>query len=162
MSEEKIKKEYERIESLSKNPQSTLLAMLHFIQKEKGFITEQDAEYLSSISKIPYSKVKAVMTFYTMYNLKKTGIHHIQICRNLSCHMAGAPALKKIIENELSIKEGEVTPDGLFSLTEVECLGSCGTAPVIMINETYHENMNEEKLKALLKELKEKNENTTR
>lgn len=151
---EKFKKEYEKIKAGSADTQSALLAMLHEIQKENGYISDKDAEELSALTGIAYSRIKAVMTFYTMYNLKKTGKYHIQICRNLSCHMAGAPALRKTVEKKLSLKEGETTSDGLFSFTEVECLGSCGTAPVIMINETYHENMDENKLEKLIENLR--------
>ncbi|GAB4028539.1 MAG: NADH-quinone oxidoreductase subunit NuoE [Elusimicrobiota bacterium] len=151
---EKFRKEYERIKADSTDMQSGLLAMLHEIQKENGYISQEDAQELSALTDISYSRIKAVMTFYTMYNLKKTGKYHIQICRNLSCHMAGAPELRKALEKKLSIREGEITHDGLFSFNEVECLGSCGTAPVIMVNETYHENMDENKLEKLIGNLR--------
>lgn len=154
MLREDTKKNFQRIIESSKDPQSAILALLHEIQKENGYICEEDACELSELTKIPYSKIKSVMTFYTMYNLRKTGKYHIQLCRNLPCHIAKAAALKEIIEKTLNIKEGEITQDGLFSFSQVECLGSCGTAPVIMVNETYHESMDEDKLKKLIEDLR--------
>ncbi len=151
---ENFRKDFQKIMASSADAQSAVLALLHEIQKENGYVSEEDACELSELTKIPYSRIKAVMTFYTMYNLKKTGKYHIQLCRNLSCHMAGAPALKQAIEKNLGIKEGEITKDGLFSFCEVECLGSCGTAPVIMVNETYHENMDEAGLEKLIENLR--------
>ncbi|MEW5951557.1 MAG: NAD(P)H-dependent oxidoreductase subunit E [Elusimicrobiota bacterium] len=154
MLKENFKKYFENLKKSDNNLESHLLAMLHEIQKENGHICEEDIEELSGLTQLPYSRIKAVLTFYTMYNLKKTGKYHLQICRNLSCHMAGAPKLRKILEEKLKIKEGEVTADGFFSFCEAECLGSCGTAPVISVNETYHENMDEKKLEKLLEDLR--------
>ena len=89
-----------------------------------------------------------------MFYRKPVGKHVLQVCRNLSCTMLGGQRLRKRIEERLGIVEGETTPDGRFTLLEVECLGSCGTAPVLMVNDRYHESVSAEDLDRLLSELK--------
>ena len=103
---------------------------------------------------LPYSRVKAVTTFYTMFNLEPVGKYHLQVCRNISCHMAGAEGLLGRLRSRLGIEEGETTKDGLFTLSAVECLGACGAAPVMQVNEKYFEKLDEAKLDALLEELR--------
>ncbi|MGC8867643.1 MAG: NADH-quinone oxidoreductase subunit NuoE [Elusimicrobiales bacterium] len=150
----------EKIESIIKKyptKESAILEILHIIQKEKNYITEDDINWLSEMFGINYSRIKAVATFYTMYNLKKTGKYHIQICRNISCHISGYRKIKEYIEKKLNIKEGEVSLDGMWSLVCVECLGSCGTAPVMMINQTYYEKLTEEKIDNIIEEILRKN-----
>ncbi|MCX7648720.1 MAG: NAD(P)H-dependent oxidoreductase subunit E, partial [Elusimicrobiales bacterium] len=132
--------------------ESAIISILHEIQKEKNYIEDSDISELAKLTELPYSKIKAVLTFYTMFNSKKVGKYHIQICRNISCHMAGAKKIEKYISEKLG--EGEVTKDLLFSYSTVECLGSCGTAPVIMINETYYENVDEKKIDEIIEKLK--------
>ena len=154
---EEFKKNYKTIIEKFETKESSILELLHLIQKENGYISEDDINDLSKLIDIPYSKIKAVLTFYTMFNQKKVGRYHIQICRNISCHMAGSKNLERYIKEKLGINEGEITPDGLFSYTTVECLAGCGNAPVIMINETYYENVDEKKLDEIINNLKIKN-----
>jgi len=153
---DRFKKEYKNIIAKFEDKNSALLSLLHEIQKENGYIKEEDVNELSELIDLPYSKIKSALSFYTMYNLKKVGKYHIQVCRNLSCHIAGSNSLMEFIFDKLKLKENEITEDGMFSLSTVECLGSCGTAPVIMINDTYHENMDLEKLERLIDELRKK------
>lgn len=159
MLSENFKKNLKQILEKYENKYSAILELLHQINKEKGFVEESDIDELSSLIDVPYSRIKSVLTFYTMYNKKKVGKYHIQICKNISCHMAGAKNIIKKIQEKLKIKEGEITPDGLFSYGTCECLGSCGTAPVIMINEKYYENIDEKKLDEILENLKNENNN---
>ncbi len=142
--------EINKIISKYEKKESSILEIFHYIQKYNGYIEESDLEELSKLTGIPYSRLKSVLTFYTMFNQKKVGKYHIQICRNISCHMAGSKKLEEFLKKELKISEGEVSSDGLFSYTTVECLGACGNAPVVMINETYHEKMDENKLKEFI------------
>ena len=100
------------------------------------------------------SAVYEVATFYTMYNLQPTGKFHICVCRTLSCYLLGKQEIVDYLQRELGIKPGEISADGQFSLEEVECLGHCGTAPVVQINGEFYENMNVEKLTDLLATLK--------
>jgi NADH-quinone oxidoreductase subunit E len=100
-------------------------------------------------------EVPETLSFYTYFPREGAGKYHIQICTNVSCLLCGAEQLAKYLEEELSIKVGQTTPDGLFTLTEVECLGSCGTAPVMQINQKYYENLTRAKVDEILAELRE-------
>ncbi|NLH39715.1 MAG: NAD(P)H-dependent oxidoreductase subunit E [Elusimicrobia bacterium] len=151
---EKIKKNYKSIVEKFEKKESALISLLYEIQKENNYISDGDISELSSLIDMPYSRIKSVLTFYTMFNQKKTGKYHIQVCRNLSCSMSGARNIINFIKENLKINEHEVSDDGLFSYTTVECLGACGSSPVVMINDTYYENMDEKKLRELIDKLR--------
>lgn len=133
---------------------AALIPLLLELQKEKGFVAEEAMDELAKFLGLPYSRVKAVVTFYTMFNREPAGKYHLQVCRNISCHMAGAPGLLARLREKLGIAEGETTKDGLFTLSAVECLGACGAAPVMQVNDDYFEKLDEAKLDALLDDLK--------
>ena len=95
-----------------------------------------------------------VVSFYTMYNMKPIGRHHIQVCRTLSCALGGSEKITDFIKKKLDIELGQTTADGRFTLSEVECLASCGTAPMMQINDDYYESLNEEKVTEILDSLK--------
>ncbi|HCC48457.1 MAG TPA: NADH-quinone oxidoreductase subunit NuoE [Elusimicrobia bacterium] len=133
---------------------AALIPLLHEVQKEQGFVAEEAMDELAALLGLPYARVKAVVTFYTMFNRAPVGKYHLQVCRNISCHMAGAPGLLNRLRDKLGIAEGETTKDGLFTLSAVECLGACGAAPVMQVNEEYFEKLDEAKLDALLEDLK--------
>ncbi|MDA8130157.1 MAG: NADH-quinone oxidoreductase subunit NuoE [Elusimicrobia bacterium] len=133
---------------------AALIPLLHEVQKEAGYVAEEAMDELAALLGLPYSRVKAVVTFYTMFNREPVGKYHLQLCRNISCHMAGAPDLLKHLKGTLGIGEGETTPDGLFTLSTAECLGACGSAPVMQVNEKYFENLDAQKLDALLDDLR--------
>jgi NADH-quinone oxidoreductase subunit E len=95
-----------------------------------------------------------VLSFYTQFRRKPIGRWHLQMCRNMSCSMRGAETVLSYVEKRLGIRPGQTTPDGRYTLSTAECLGSCGTAPMMMVNDTYHENLTHEKLDALLEGLK--------
>lgn len=133
---------------------AALIPLLHELQGEAGYVAEEAMDELAKFLGLPYSRVKAVVTFYTMFNREPAGKYHLQVCRNISCHMAGAPGLLARLRDKLGIAEGETTPDGLFTLSAVECLGSCGTAPVMQVNDRYFERLDEAKLDALLDDLR--------
>ncbi|MDD5207780.1 MAG: NADH-quinone oxidoreductase subunit NuoE [Elusimicrobiales bacterium] len=133
---------------------AALIPLLHEMQKEAGYVAEEGMDALALLLGLPYSRVKAVVTFYTMFNREPVGKYHLQVCRNISCHMAGAEGLLTRLRSRLGIAEGETTKDGLFTLSAVECLGACGSAPVMQVNEKYFENLNDEKLDALLEDMK--------
>jgi len=103
---------------------------------------------------VPRIQIEEVLSFYTQYRRAPIGRWHLQTCRNVSCSMRGAERLIDHLARRLGIQPGQTTPDGRFTLSHVECLGSCGTAPVVMVNDTYHENMSAEKVDALLEQLK--------
>ncbi len=115
-----------------------LVMMLHRIQNEFGYVPRAAAEKLSLISGIPLAKIYGVITFYHFFKTTKPGKHKISVCMGTACYLKGGQELLGETRSILSIEPDEVTDDGLFSVDEVRCLGCCGLAPVIMIdNEVY-------------------------
>jgi NADH-quinone oxidoreductase subunit E len=133
---------------------SALLAVLHLIQQERGYIAREDELWTAERLKLPAAEVTGVVSFYTMFRTSPVGRHHIQVCRTLSCQIRGCRELVEHLRQKLGIGEGGVTADGRFSLVTVECLGSCGTAPMMQVNDDYHENLTRERLDALLEALR--------
>jgi NADH-quinone oxidoreductase E subunit len=153
------RKEIERI--LTHYPEdekrSALLPALHIVQNEnQGYLSEELMRDVADILEITPLQVYEVATFYTMYNLKPIGRYHIQVCRTLPCALMGAGKLVSYLEEKLGIGPGETTPDRLFTLTEVECLASCGTAPMMQINQQYYESLNQLKVDRILDDLRKK------
>ena len=136
------------------HPASALLAVLHLLQEERGHLTPEDEEYAAKKVGVPAAHVAGVVSFYTMFRIRPPGRHHLQLCRTLSCQLRGSRELLDQLRQRLGIREGETTTDGRFSLITVECLGSCGTAPVVQVNDDYHENLSRDRLSALLDSLK--------
>ena len=151
---EEFKARAEKICAKYPRREAALIPLLQERQKEAGYVAEEGMDALAQLLGLPYSRVKAVSTFYTMFNLEPVGKYHLQVCRNISCHMAGAEGLLGRLRSRLGIEEGETTKDGLFTLSAVECLGACGAAPVMQVNEKYFEKLDEAKLDALLEELR--------
>jgi NADH-quinone oxidoreductase subunit E len=150
---EYVQKEVKRYE----NKQSAIIRCLYKAQDENGgWVSPEALIYLSGVMDIPVAHIEEVATFYTMFNLKPQGKYHIQVCCTLSCAMAGARELTDTMMKECGVKKlGEVSRDGRFSFSKVECLGSCDTAPMLQINrDPYIENLNDEKALKLMKELK--------
>jgi NADH-quinone oxidoreductase E subunit len=147
----------QKIESLKKvyeTNQSALIPALHVAQADQGWLSEDTQREVAHILGITPQSVRQVVTFYTMFNQKPVGRHMIQVCRNISCSLLGAQRLQKQIQEKLGIEDGETTQDGRFTFVSVECLGSCGTAPVLMVNDRYHENVTPLEVDRLLEELK--------
>ncbi|MFO1398469.1 MAG: NADH-quinone oxidoreductase subunit NuoE [Burkholderiales bacterium] len=132
---------------------SLVLPCVRRIQEDRGFVADSDIDGLVEYLGVPRIQIEEVLSYYTQFRRKPIGRWHLQTCRNVSCSMCGAERLMDHIKGALGIEAGETTPDGRFTFSTVECLGSCGTAPVIMVNETYHESMSPAKIDALLKEL---------
>ena len=132
---------------------SLVLPCLHRIQEDRGFIGDDDIDGLVAYLKVPRIQIEEVLSFYSEYRRAPTGRWHLQVCRNVSCSMRGAERLLAHLTVSLGIAEGETTPDGRVSLSTVECLDSCGTAPVVMVNGAYRENMSPEKIDALLEDM---------
>jgi NADH-quinone oxidoreductase E subunit len=141
-----LKSEYE-------TGRSAIIPALHVAQRDQGWLSAETQTEVAELLGLTPQAVREVVTFYTMFHQKPVGRHLLQVCRNVSCWLHGSHQLQKQIEERLGIKEGETTPDGRFTLQSVECLGSCGTAPVLMVNDRYHENLNPDALERLLTEL---------
>jgi len=134
-------------------PKAALLPVLWEAQRARGFVDLEAEEWIARRLGVSASHVHGCVTFYTMYKQKPSGRHHVQVCTTLSCMLRGSDELLAHLERKLGIREGETTPDGKFSLVRVECLGSCGTAPMFQLNDDYHENLTLEKVDRLLESL---------
>lgn len=134
---------------------SALLPILHVAQAEfDGWLSAAVMDYVASILKIQPIEVYEVASFYSMYNLKPVGKCTLEVCRTSSCWLLGAEDIVRHIEKKLGIKDGETTPDGMFTIKTVECLGSCGTAPMLQCGAQFHENLTLEKVDILIDNLK--------
>lgn len=134
--------------------EAALIPCLHMALEQYGHLSGAVMEYVAGRLELPMSKVLAVGSFYTMLNRDPLGRYHIQVCRTLSCSLLGAEKVITHLENKLGIKVGETTPDGKFSLSTAECLASCGTGPVLQINnEEYEEGLTLEKIDEILARL---------
>ena len=137
---------------------SALLPILHLVQAEYGWLSTDAMDKVAAYLQIKPIEVYEVATFYTMYFLKPQGKYALEVCRTGPCCLVGAERIMKHIEQRLGVKEGEVTPDGLFSWRGVECLAACGFGPVLQIGPeyTFYENLTEESVDALIDTLRNK------
>jgi NADH-quinone oxidoreductase E subunit len=142
----------ERIKAQYPETQAALMPVLWIAQKKFGWLSTTVMQYVAQTLDLPFSHVQGVATFYTMYWKKPMGAHHVQVCTNISCLLRGGEQLLEQAQRELKIGHMERTPDGRFSLEEVECMGACGGAPMIAINERYFENVTKEQFARLLDE----------
>ena len=132
---------------------SFVLPCLRRIQEDRGFVANSDIDELVAYLGVPRIQIEEVLSYYTQFRRKPIGRWHVQACRNVSCSLLGADRIVDHLTQKLRIRPGETTGDGRFTLSTVECLASCGTAPVVMINETCHEYVTPQKLDALLETL---------
>ncbi len=130
-----------------------VLPALRRIQEDRGYIADEDIDGLVEWLDIPRIQVEEILSFYSMLRRAPVGSWHLQVCHNVSCSMHGAERLLAHLEERLGIARGGTTADGRFTLSTVECLGACGVAPVVRVNEAYHEALSIEAVDALLEEL---------
>ncbi|HKE59512.1 MAG TPA: NADH-quinone oxidoreductase subunit NuoE [Pyrinomonadaceae bacterium] len=137
---------------LAKYPvqRSAILPLMFIVQRERGYLDAPGMLYLANRLSLRITDIWEVATFYSMINTKPVGKYHIQVCKTLSCKIRGAGKITSHCSEKLGIKVGETTKDGRFTLSEVECLGSCGTAPMFQINFAYHEDLTPEKVDQIL------------
>ncbi len=134
---------------------SALIPVLHIAQAEfGGWLSSDTMDYVASLLKIKPIEVYEVASFYSMFNLKPVGKCLIEVCRTSSCWARGSEEVVKHLEKRLGIKEGETTKDGMFTIKTVECLGSCGGAPMLQVGASFHENLTTEKVDTLLEDYK--------
>jgi NADH-quinone oxidoreductase E subunit len=151
---EKSRAEIQRIRDEYVDAQSALLPALYLAQQDYGgWLPAEAYEEVAAVMALPATQVAATASFYTMLNRKPVGRHLIQVCTNISCSLLGAGHLVDYLGRKLGIEPGETTADGKFTLLEVECLGSCGTAPMMQLDDTYYENLTEEKVDQILANL---------
>lgn len=148
---EQVKTELKRYET----KESAIIPALYVAQKENsGWVSDDVIQHLSQVMDIPESRITEVFKFYTMFNQEKVGKFHVQVCTNISCALNGGRELASHICKELKVKPGQITEDGRFTVSRVECLGSCGTAPMMQVNEDYHENLTPESAMNILRGMK--------
>ena len=147
-------KKFEQTVSRYPKKEAAMLPVLYLAQEEFGHLSHEAIAYIAKLMDQPPARVHGVVSFYTMFNVKPIGRYHIQVCRTLSCALRGAENVTGWIKKTLGIEVGQTTADGRFSLSEVECLASCGTAPMMQINDDYYENLTEEKIAEILQSLK--------
>jgi len=135
---------------------AALLPTLHLVQSEVGYVSKEAIDHVAGLLSLTPTYVHSVASFYTMFYKEKMGKYVIQVCRTLPCALCGSQKILEYLQGKLGIEVGETTPDGTFSLVTVECLASCGTAPVIQINDDYYEGLNPEKVDRILEELSRK------
>ncbi|HET9939651.1 MAG TPA: NADH-quinone oxidoreductase subunit NuoE [Candidatus Eisenbacteria bacterium] len=150
---DKSKKQIRELLKTYETNQSALIPALHVAQGDQGWLSEETQREVAELLEISSQEVRGVVSFYTMFLQKPAGKYLLQVCRNLSCSLRGGHKLTKQLEDKLQIKQGETTTDGKFTLIEVECLGSCGTAPVMMVNDKYVEDLTPQALDKMIAEL---------
>lgn len=134
--------------------QSAVMPLLDLAQRQHdNWVPVAAMDKIAEILGMHPIKVYEVASFYTMYNKKPVGKFHIQLCQTTPCWLCGSDKLVEVIKDELGISHGETTEDGLFTLTNVECLGACVNAPMVQINDDYYEDLNEDRFRALLHNL---------
>lgn len=147
--EEFVKAELKRYET----SYSAIIPSLFRVQKEQSWVPPEAVPYLAKLMGLPEAHINEVLYFYTMFNKKKVGKFHVQVCTNISCAMNGGRELADSICKAYNVKEGDVSADGKITVSRVECLGSCGTAPMMQVNDDYIENLTPDSAIKKLKEM---------
>lgn len=137
--------------------QPAVMAALYIGQEQNGFISQEVIQEVADILEMPAHDVMGVVSFYTMYHQKPMGKYHIQVCTNVSCMLRGGYDIWNQVKDKLGINHLEVSEDSRFSLEEVECMGSCGTAPMFAVNEDFYENLTKESAEQIIESLKNTN-----
>ena len=150
---ERFKEEVTDILSRYPVKRSALLPRLNLAQREEGFVSEPAMRDIAKVLDLTPPQVFETVTFYTMFNLKPIGKFHLQVCKSLMCALVGSDDVVKWISKKLTIAPGQTTQDNNFTLSVVECLGSCGTGPMMQVNDDYYEQLTEEKVGRVLDDL---------
>jgi len=154
MLKEKYKTEIADILSRYPTRRSAVLPLLYLAQKEEGYVSEPAMKEIAGLLRLTTPQVYEVVTFYTMFQIKPIGRFHIQVCKSLMCALVGSDTLIGWLKARLGIGPGETTSDKVFTVSTVECLASCGTGPMMQVNDEYYEGITEAKLDRILAELK--------
>jgi NADH-quinone oxidoreductase E subunit len=133
---------------------AALMPLLWLAQEQNGFISGEVMKSVASILEVSLEEVLGVVTFYTMYHQHEMGKYHLQVCTNVSCLLRGGYDIWNHVRSKLEIENGQVTSDKKFSLEEVECMGSCGSAPMMAVNEDYYENLSLDQVDQIIESFK--------
>jgi len=148
-SEEALKK-IDALQARYPRKEASLIPILHMANREFGYLSDEVYSYVSELTGVPRSRVFSVASFYTMFNQKPVGRYHLQVCKNVPCMMLGSDDIISHLGKKLGIGVGETTQDGLFTLSAVECLGCCGAAPAMMVNDDFHDNLTVEAIDGII------------
>ena len=151
---EENQKKVEELRKRYPTSQALVLPVLWIVQEQEGYISEDSMKYVASLLHIPFGHILGVVSFYTMLQKDRIGKYHIEVCTNVSCMLRGSGKILEHIEQRLGLKVGETSPDKKWTLTETECLGSCGTAPMLAVGDEYYENLTLEKIDKLIDNMK--------
>jgi len=149
-----LKKKFDELLARYPIKRSAMVPMLLFGQDEVGYISDEIIQEVSQRIGVPTIEVDEVITYYSMLRRQPAGRYHLQVCTNISCMLRGGQEILEHCQKKLGVGHKQTTPDGKFSLEEVECLGACCGAPAMQVNYDYYENLTPEKLDALLERLK--------
>lgn len=133
---------------------AALMPLLWLAQEQNGFISGEVMKSVAFILEVSLEEVLGVVTFYTMYHKHEMGKYHFQVCTNVSCLLRGGYDIWNHVRSKLKIENGQVTSDKKFSLEEVECMGSCGSAPMMAVNEDYYENLSLDQVDQIIESFK--------
>ena len=154
MFSQETEEKFKHLASIYPQKRSALIPMLLLAQKEHGYVKAETIEYVGKYLDLNPSEVDSIMSFYTLLRRRPVGKYHIMICTNLACLLRGSDDIEACVKRKLGVGLGEVTPDGLFSAIEFECLGSCTTAPCLQVNGEFYENLDVPKTERLIDELR--------
>lgn len=150
---------------LKKYPQAgrdSLIPILQDVQNQDGYLSKKAVVEIGRYLNLPASKIYGVATFYNQFRFQPIGKYHIQICRGTACHVKGSANVLVSLQNELNIKAGQTTRDGLFSIEVVACIGACGLAPVISINGEFYAEVDSNAIRKIIREYRNKEKNINR
>jgi len=145
--------EVRRLQALYPDPRGALLPVLHMAQETFGYVSLETEEYVAGLFDLSPAHVHEVVTFYTLYFRERPGRHVVSVCHNLSCHLAGAPAIIAHLKKRLGVAPGETTDDGRVTLLSVECLCACEAAPMMQVDDRYELNLTPAKVDQILESL---------
>lgn len=154
MFSQELNKEVEELFKRYPKKVNVLLPLLHMVQKEQGYLSIEAMQAVADMVEVPVTHVEGVATFYTMYAKEPRGKNHLAVCTNISCMMKGGNEILEHVEHKLNVHAGESTADGKFFVEEVECLGACGYAPVMIVNDEYHEDLTIEQVDQIIQKTK--------
>ena len=146
-------KKFEEVVARYPRKEAAMLPVLYLAQREFGYVSVEGMEYVAALLGVSPTRVYEVATFYTMYNKQPVGKYFIQVCTNICCALRGGMDLFAYLSKKLAIAEGQTTKDGRFTLVKVECLGACGNAPMMQVNDDYYEDLTPAKVDELLKSM---------
>ena len=149
-----FEKEADELVALYPVMKQAVMPLLHLVQERDGWISLQAETWIAERLGLTPAFVHGVSSFYTMYRTAPVGKHLLQVCTTVSCMLRGCDTVLEHLQKKLGIEVGETTEDGMFTLVRVECLGSCGTAPVIQVDDDYHEDMDIARTDALIAALR--------